>query len=95
MPASNATSRFSDRVENYVRYRPGYPAEAFAGLKSECGLTASHVIADIASRHWDLDSHAAGERQSASSESSPMPRMRQAGERLLADFRVHQRCGHS
>ena len=28
MPASNATSRFSDRVENYVRYRPGYPAEA-------------------------------------------------------------------
>src|SRR5436305_1598579 len=25
MPASNATSRFSDRVENYVRYRPGYP----------------------------------------------------------------------
>ena len=30
MPASNATSRFSDRVENYVRYRPGYPAGGFA-----------------------------------------------------------------
>ena len=29
MPASNATSRFSDRVENYVRYRPGYPARLF------------------------------------------------------------------
>ena len=30
MPASNATSRFSDRVENYVRYRPGYPAGSLA-----------------------------------------------------------------
>jgi SAM-dependent methyltransferase len=49
MPASNATSRFSDRVENYVRYRPGYPAEVLRILQRECGLTASHVVADIAS----------------------------------------------
>ena len=49
MPASNATSRFSDRVENYVRYRPGYPAEVIQELESECGLMASHVIADVAS----------------------------------------------
>ena len=38
MPASNATSRFSDRVENYVRYRPGYPADVIEALKAECGL---------------------------------------------------------
>jgi SAM-dependent methyltransferase len=49
MPASNATSRFSDRVENYVRYRPGYPPEVIAELKAECGLAASHGVADIAS----------------------------------------------
>ena len=49
MPASNATSRFSDRVENYVRYRPGYPSEVVETLKAECGLKPEHVIADIAS----------------------------------------------
>ena len=49
MPASNATSRFTDRVENYVRYRPGYPQDAVHALKSECGLQPSHGIADIAS----------------------------------------------
>lgn len=49
MPASNATSRFSDRVENYVRYRPGYPAEALRALEIECGLTPRHAIADVAS----------------------------------------------
>jgi hypothetical protein len=32
MPAPNATSRFSDRVENYVRYRPGYPPEVVNAL---------------------------------------------------------------
>ena len=36
MPASNATNRFSDRVENYVRYRPGYPIEVVRALKTEC-----------------------------------------------------------
>lgn len=49
MPASNATSRFSDRVENYVRYRPGYPPEALQVLQSDCGLASRHVIADLAS----------------------------------------------
>ncbi len=49
MPASNATSRFSDRVENYIRYRPGYPPQVLETLRSECGLTPAHTIADIAS----------------------------------------------
>ena len=49
MPASNATSRFSDRVENYVRYRPGYPSQVVETLKAECGLKPEHIIADIAS----------------------------------------------
>src|SRR5580700_6019979 len=43
------TARFSDRVENYVRYRPGYPAEVLDLLRGECGLQPSHIIADIAS----------------------------------------------
>ena len=43
------TARFSDRVENYVRYRPGYPPEVLDLLRTECGLQASHIVADIAS----------------------------------------------
>jgi len=43
------TARFSDRVENYVRYRSGYPPEVLDLLRAECGLQPSHVVADIAS----------------------------------------------
>jgi ubiquinone/menaquinone biosynthesis C-methylase UbiE len=44
-----STERFTDRVENYVRYRPGYPPEVLEALRRECGLRPEHVIADIAS----------------------------------------------
>ena len=42
------TARFSDRVENYVRYRPGYPPEVLDLLRVECGLRPRHIVADIA-----------------------------------------------
>lgn len=42
-------SRFSDRVENYIRYRPGYPQEIIALLRAEAGLTPRSVVADIGS----------------------------------------------
>lgn len=41
--------RFSDRVENYVRYRPHYPAEIISWLAEHAGLTANSCIADIGS----------------------------------------------
>jgi len=43
------TARFSDRVENYARYRPGYPPEVLDLLRRECGLRPNHIVADIAS----------------------------------------------
>ena len=43
------TARFSDRVEDYVRYRPGYPPEVLDLLRAECGLRPRHIVADIAS----------------------------------------------
>ena len=49
MPAKDSTQRFSSRVDNYVRYRPGYPAEILELLKTECGLKPSSILADIAS----------------------------------------------
>jgi hypothetical protein len=48
MPASDATRRFSSRVENYVRYRPGYPVPIIDLLAKECGLHADSMVADIA-----------------------------------------------
>jgi SAM-dependent methyltransferase len=46
---SDPTRRFSDKVENYVRYRPGYPPEALAIIRDEAGLHPQAVIADIGS----------------------------------------------
>jgi SAM-dependent methyltransferase len=85
MPASNATSRFSDRVENYVRYRPGYPAEALQVLKMECGLTSAHVIADIASG-TGIWTRMLLENGDPVFGVEPNAEMRGAGERLLAGF---------
>ncbi len=85
MPASNATSRFSDKVDNYVRYRPGYPAEVLRTLKTECGLTPAHVVADIASGTgiWTRLILENGNRVFGV---EPNAEMRRAGERLLASF---------
>src|ERR1700688_3333600 len=85
MPASNATSRFSDRVENYVRYRPGYPPEVVQTLKDECGLRANHVIADVASG-TGIWTRMLLENGNAVFGVEPNPEMRNAGERLLAGF---------
>ena len=43
------TKRFSDRVEEYVKYRPHYPQAVFDLLEKEIGLNASSVVADIGS----------------------------------------------
>lgn len=45
----NSVDRFSSRVENYAKFRPGYPPGILDVLKSDCGLTQESVIADIGS----------------------------------------------
>lgn len=47
--AIRPTERFSQRVENYVKYRPGYPAAVLDCLGQHCGFRASWVVADIGS----------------------------------------------
>lgn len=49
MPAPDATTRFSDRVRDYVLYRPGYPAAVLDVLRAETGLAPAHVVADVGS----------------------------------------------
>jgi SAM-dependent methyltransferase len=49
MAAKTPTERFSTRVDQYVRFRPGYPNEVIDLLKAECGLAPRSVVADIGS----------------------------------------------
>lgn len=46
---TSTVERFSNRVENYVKYRPGYPAEMLEFFRNEFGLTPESVLADIGS----------------------------------------------
>jgi SAM-dependent methyltransferase len=85
MPASNATSRFSDRVENYVLYRPGYPPEAIQAIKDECGLMPQHLVADIAFG-TGLWTRLLLENGNPVFGVEPNAEMRAAGERALAGF---------
>src|SRR6266550_872135 len=77
--------RFSTRVDNYIRYRPGYPAGVIEWLKSSCGLRPESRIADVGSGTGILSRLflAAGNTVLAI---EPNPEMRQAGELLLGTF---------
>lgn len=44
---ANTVERFSDRVENYVKYRPGYPPEVLSLFRDEMNLQSDSVVADI------------------------------------------------
>jgi ubiquinone/menaquinone biosynthesis C-methylase UbiE len=41
--------RFSNRVENYIKYRPGYPQEAIEFIFQHTGFNNDSVISDIGS----------------------------------------------
>jgi len=45
----NTVERFSNRVANYVKYRPGYPPEILEVFRDEMNLTENSVVADIGS----------------------------------------------
>ena len=77
--------RFSNRVENYVRYRPGYPAGLIEVLRQECGLTGDSVVADIGSGTGKLTELLLN-TGCAVLAVEPNPEMRAAGERLRQRF---------
>ena len=45
----DSVQRFSTRVDNYAKYRPGYPAGVIGILRSACGLSETSIIADVGS----------------------------------------------
>jgi SAM-dependent methyltransferase len=46
---SDTVERFSNRVQNYVKYRPDYPPQVIDHFKAKLGLTQRSIIADIGS----------------------------------------------
>ena len=79
------TARFSDRVEDYVRYRPGYPLAVIELLRTECGLRQEHVIADIASGTGAF-TRLLLENGNRVFAVEPNAAMREAGDQLLRSF---------
>lgn len=47
MGEANPTRRFSDRVADYVRYRPDYPRALPDWLRRELGMSTSWEVADV------------------------------------------------
>ena len=45
----SSTTRFSDRVEDYIKYRPHYPQQIIEILTNKAGLNHNSIIADIGS----------------------------------------------
>jgi len=92
---SDATRRFSSRVEDYIRYRPSYPAGLIHVLERECGLTPSSKIADIGSGTGFLGTHFL-QLGCEVFGVEPNAEMRAAGERLLAgELRFHSIDGRA
>jgi ubiquinone/menaquinone biosynthesis C-methylase UbiE len=85
MTFTDAKQRFSNRVADYIRYRPSYPEGVLEVLRMECSLRPGHVIADIGSGTGFLSElflkH--GNRVYGV---EPNTEMRQAGEEYLASY---------
>ena len=45
--ARDPAARFSDRAEDYVKYRPHYSSDVVHALRQACGLRPEHLIADV------------------------------------------------
>jgi len=79
------TQRFSNRVENYLRYRPRYPGEVLELLKIDCGLRPESTIADVGSGTGLLSELFLGNGNEVFG-IEPNREMREAGERWLRSF---------
>ena len=46
-PKSAPTERFTDRVDDYIKYRPHYSPEVVQALRQHCELNPQHIVADV------------------------------------------------
>jgi SAM-dependent methyltransferase len=78
-------NRFSNRVADYLRYRPHYPEGVLDFLRSQSHLGPAHTIADIGSGTGFL-SELFLKNGNPVFGVEPNPEMREAGEQYLADY---------
>lgn len=84
MAPLSSQQRFSDRVADYVRYRPGYPPALMAWVRDELGVTAGARVADIGAG-TGISSRQFLEAGHAVVAVEPNAAMRAAAERWLGD----------
>src|SRR6185369_15504543 len=82
---ANSVERFSNRVENYIKYRPTYPPEILELFKDKMGLTKKSAVADIGSGPGIL-TRLFLENGNLTLGVEPNEGMRAAAERLLKRF---------
>jgi ubiquinone/menaquinone biosynthesis C-methylase UbiE len=82
---SDSKKRFSNRVENYIKYRPEYPKEIINFLAEKINLTSSWIIADIGSGTGILTKLFL-ENKNTVFGVEPNDEMRKAGDLLLKDY---------
>jgi len=82
---SKSTERFSDRVSNYIGYRPSYPRELIDTLMTECHLNSQSTIADIGSG-TGIFSRLMLDKDCYVSGVEPNRNMREAAEQQLGDY---------
>jgi SAM-dependent methyltransferase len=85
MTSHHSTQRFSNRVADYVRYRPRYPAQVLETLAVETGLTPDSVIADVGSG-TGFSAEMFLRHGSRVFGVEPNAEMRAAGEQVLAGY---------
>lgn len=82
---ANTVERFSNRVENYVRYRPGYPKGILECLREKANLRASSVVADVGSG-TGISARLFLENGNPVYGVEPNAKMRRAAEEFLKEF---------
>jgi hypothetical protein len=80
---TDSTTRFSNRVADYVRWRPSYPPEVVDLLRDELGMTSEWVVADIGP---GPSLASCSTPATGSSESSRTARCARPVRRCLADY---------
>ena len=82
---TNPTERFTDRVANYVLYRPDYPSEIIDYLQQKTGLSKTSAVADIGSGTGIFTRHLL-DTDCKVYAIEPNEAMRQAAEEMLFEY---------
>lgn len=82
---TDTIERFSNRVENYIKYRPTYPKQILELFKTEMGLTPQTVMADVGSGPG-ISARMFLENGNTVYCVEPNDAMREAAEKLIGDF---------